>query len=282
MGVKDGDSIQVRQLDGQLMNVRYLGVYAPEQAEEVPLGIQITARHEELVGGKHVWLEVALKDGEYLRDRDGRVLAFVFLDEELTSLVQLALVEQGLAVHHLPGLVDSRLDDFAFQLSYSDQLIEGQIGAVITRQGIWSLPALHSEADVVVAAVRYWGNAEVVYIVNRGPTAIDLAHGWVLVEGDAYNRWLEGENPRNRVDFSRILGPECMLASGAALEVRSGGGIPPARRNTREGCGSDRVILNWFGYKVWENDGDAVVLCSPDKTLLSFFSYPEPWKNLRP
>jgi endonuclease YncB( thermonuclease family) len=277
--VEDGDSIAVRLPTEEILGIRYLGIYAPEPADEAALGVPVTTRHAELVHGTHVWLEVGLQDGAYLRDRDDRGLAFVFLDEERTKLVQEILVQEGLAVHHVTGLVDERLDDFALHLRYSERLIESQIEAVLARRGVWQLPEMWADRDLAVAAVKFWGRTEVVYIVNRGDSAIDVGQPWALMDRAAYDRWLEGGKPLNRLEFSAVLGPTCLLEPGGVLEVRTGPGVPAPERNTRIGCGSLRVVLNWFGRKVWGNDGDHVVLVSPDRSLWCRFSYPEPWKS---
>lgn len=133
-----------------------------------------------------------------------------------------------------------------------------------------------------MAAVKFWGEEEVVYIVNRGAVPVDLGQRWLLMDRGAHDEWLKGQNPPNDLDFSRILGPSCLLAPGGVLEVRNGPGVAVKARNTREGCGGPRVILNWFGYKVWDNDGDDVVLYVPDGRLWCRYSYPKPWKSYGP
>lgn len=276
--VKDGDSISVRLPDGPNLDVRYMAVSAPELKDE--LGPQAKDRNEVLVDGSHVWLEVEVVDGGYRWVDRGRVLAYVFLDEARSRLVQEMLISEGLATVYLPGIIDRELVPGAFPIRYADQLLAAQVEAARERRGLWQLPDFYPERDVVVAAVKFWGDVEVVYIVNRGLVAIDFGQRWVLMDKDAYEKWQKGERPLNRLEFSALLGPSCQLLPGKVLLVRNGSGIPEKDRNRVQGCGISDVVLNWFGRTVWDNDGDEVFLYGPDETLWSGFRYP--WKSDAP
>jgi micrococcal nuclease len=81
LGVVDGTTIQV-DLEGGHEDVRYLGIE--------PLGYPATRANRHLVQSKHVWLELDVP----LRDRDGRLLAYVYVGD---LMINAELVRQGYA-----------------------------------------------------------------------------------------------------------------------------------------------------------------------------------------
>lgn len=90
--VIDGDTITVA-LDGEAEDVRYIGIDTPEVDPSIGVecfGDQAGDRNEELVGGKRVRL---VFDDE-LRDRYGRLLAYVYLGERF---INAELVRGGFA-----------------------------------------------------------------------------------------------------------------------------------------------------------------------------------------
>lgn len=93
VGVVDGDTIQVR-LGERVEKVRYIGVDTPELRHptrgEEPGGREAAAVNRALVDGRRVRLELDVQE----RDRYGRLLAYVWVDERM---VNAELVRRGLA-----------------------------------------------------------------------------------------------------------------------------------------------------------------------------------------
>jgi micrococcal nuclease len=91
--VVDGDTIHV-ELDGRIEKVRYIGVNAPEihhpTKGEEPGGREAREVNRRLAEGKAVRLELDVRE----RDRNGRLLAYVFVDG---TMVNAELVRLGYA-----------------------------------------------------------------------------------------------------------------------------------------------------------------------------------------
>jgi micrococcal nuclease len=91
--VVDGDTIDVR-LGGQIETVRYIGVNTPElhhpRKGEEPGGREAAAVNRDLIAGRRVRLELDTQS----RDRHGRLLAYVWVDD---TMVNAELVRRGFA-----------------------------------------------------------------------------------------------------------------------------------------------------------------------------------------
>jgi micrococcal nuclease len=91
--VVDGDTIHVR-LGERVEKVRYIGVNTPEihhpSKGEEPGGREAAVVNRELVNGRRVRLELDAQP----RDRHGRLLAYVWVDE---TMVNAELVRRGFA-----------------------------------------------------------------------------------------------------------------------------------------------------------------------------------------
>lgn len=88
--VIDGDSIEVEK-DGQAIEVRYIGINAPEYHSEEKREADIARRKNiDLVMGKTIWMVKDVRE----KDQYGRLLRFVFVDQ---VFVNLELVRQGAA-----------------------------------------------------------------------------------------------------------------------------------------------------------------------------------------
>jgi micrococcal nuclease len=91
--IVDGDTIHV-QLGARLEKVRYIGVDTPEvhhpSKGEEPGGREATVVNRELVSGRRVRLELDAQS----RDRHGRLLAYVWVDD---TMVNAELVRRGFA-----------------------------------------------------------------------------------------------------------------------------------------------------------------------------------------
>jgi micrococcal nuclease len=120
--IVDGDT-------GELSNgesVRYLGIDTPEEGEQ--FYFDALRENSELCLDKPVRLEYDVRR----RDKYGRLLAYVFIDD--TIMVNAVLVRKGLAcVYTYP--TDQK------NMEYRSLLTMAQINARAEKRGIWSLPA---------------------------------------------------------------------------------------------------------------------------------------------
>ena len=91
--IVDGDTIHVR-VGNRIEKVRYIGVNTPEvhhpRKGEEPGGREATEVNRGLVGARHVRLETDVQ----ARDRYGRLLAYVWVDD---MMVNAELVRRGYA-----------------------------------------------------------------------------------------------------------------------------------------------------------------------------------------
>lgn len=268
--VKDGDTFKVRLPDESVIDVRYIGIDAPELEDELRLGSESQERNEEILTQGPIWLDLEPSGERFLTDRDGRVLAHVFLEEGGTALIQAQLVRDGLAMLDLRELIDRDLVPGAFPIRYVNQLIAAQIDAVSERRGLWALPEFSPSRDLVIAAIKFWGYEETVWLVNRGSTPVDLAEGWVLKDSYA----MEHEDARNVLEFRGYFRPSCKLPAGGRLRIYTGPDTPDEKRGTCTGCGTDQIELWWFGYRVWDNTGDTCFLLAPDGGQYLRYTYP--------
>jgi len=117
--VIDGDTIEV-DLKGELIVVRYLGIDSPERNK--CYSDEATAKNKALVGGKIVRLEKDQTD----KDAFGRLLRYVFLDEENIFVNEL-LIQEGYA-----EVYDSK-KDIKYQLPLSLSEIDARDG----KKGLW-------------------------------------------------------------------------------------------------------------------------------------------------
>ena len=89
--VVDGDSIKV-ELNGEIVDVRYIGINAPEYVEGTNLEAETaTNANRQIVEGKEIHLYRDVSD----TDKFGRLLRYVFQDG---IFVNLELVESGYAL----------------------------------------------------------------------------------------------------------------------------------------------------------------------------------------
>ncbi len=95
VGVVDGDTIEICCVFGKREKVRYIGVNTPETKHPrkgvEPLGKEAAEANRRLVGGQNIRLEFDVE----LRDRYGRLLAYVYLEDG--TFVNAWLVQNGYA-----------------------------------------------------------------------------------------------------------------------------------------------------------------------------------------
>ncbi|NPB08059.1 MAG: thermonuclease family protein [Aquificae bacterium] len=138
--VVDGDTVRCLLPDGKVKRVRLMGIdtletkggrKATRQARWFKGGLSTVKKYgllakdltERLVKGKKVYLEVAIRK----KDRNGRILAYLWLDPERTLMLNEILVRRGLAfVYIIPP-----------QVKYLSLLGEAQEEAQERRAGFW-------------------------------------------------------------------------------------------------------------------------------------------------
>lgn len=123
--VVDGDTVELR--DGR--RVRYLGIDTPEVRRRAgerwvydpePFGEAAMQANRDLVGGQRVRLEF----DQRLKDKYGRLLAYVYVDE---VMVNEELLRQGLAEVLI----------IQPNVRHTDRLISAEQDAKDARRGLW-------------------------------------------------------------------------------------------------------------------------------------------------
>jgi endonuclease YncB( thermonuclease family) len=258
--VLDGDSIEVFRPDGTRERVRYTAISAPELNQS--FGEEARRHNAELVAGKRIWLEWQEHKGKSTKDRNGRLLGYVYLDKGRTQPVILELVRSGHARIEIRGVSDSTPDD-DFRLKWLKELIDAQVEAVKARQGWWEKEDSYAASDLVIVFIRFWGPDEVVYIVNRGKEPVNLAEDFMLQDAEV----------KNKVSFRRLVGPgPCFLPPGGLLRVHSSRAATD-KKDLFPKTGGREMNCYWTGKPVWNNTGDEAFLKSPDGEVISKYVY---------
>lgn len=132
--VIDGDTIEI-DLHGRRERVRYIGIDTPETVHPSrgvePYGLAASAANRRLVEGREVRLEFDVEK----RDRYGRLLAYVWLDD---ILVNEWLVRNGYA----------QVATYPPNVRYVDRFLEAQRQARQGERGLWGLGSKDRESPV--------------------------------------------------------------------------------------------------------------------------------------
>lgn len=229
--VIDGDTFDVRLVDGTIDRVRIIGINSPERGE--CFADAATDALADLVSGHDVDLVADRSD----RDRFDRLLRYVEVDG---ADVGEALVRAGAAVVRVSAPDEAR----------EAALTTAQAEARDAGRGLWAPDACGS-VDPSAAALRIAElrldadgddasnpNDEWVALENDGAEPVDLA-GWGVRDESASHRFAFPDG--------FVLGP------GATVRVRSGCGDPTP------------TDLFWCesGSAIWNNDGDTAFLLDP-------------------
>jgi len=273
MSAHDGDTVSV-DFDGENQRVRYVSINAPGFKNNDCLAEEAQQRNEHLIKGQDLWLELnPTKDG-WEKDRN-RLLGHVFLspDKTQTSSVAVQLVADGYARLDVrdPNDYDIAIGE-DFDVRYAHWIIPAQIEAAAARDGWWGDCDDYVDSDVIIAAIKQWSHDEIVYIVNRGDEAIDLAAGWKLWD----EAGKEGSE-RNTLDFSDYLIDECLLPPGGLLRVHSGS-VATGRGREHTPCNEPEMDFYWTGYNIWNQGSDEGYLYDSDGNLIYHYSYPLRWE----
>lgn len=170
LGTAEAETVTVLQaIDGDTCllddgrKVRYLGINAPEKGD--PKFKEATLANNKLVGGK----EIRFENGRPRQDKDGRLLAYVFVGD---TFVNEELLRQGYAHIRRP-----------LAAKYRNLLLKSQEEARAAGRGIWAKAA---GGHIAIATVD--ADDEYIVIENRGNTPIDLT-GWTVLD-EANHRYL--------------------------------------------------------------------------------------------
>lgn len=232
--VLDGDSLEA-SIDGAVVEVRLLGINAPERSE--CWDGEAAAALVEAVG-----VEPVLIDGVGGKDRFGRTLAYLWNGNGL--LVNLELVAEG----HALSLTGDHPEAGAF--------LAAEGAAYEAGVGLWGSAACGPPApatmvlDEIVSDPpgRDYGN-EYVRLRNDGSDSLDLS-GWTI---------------RDETSSHRFVFPAgTTVAPGGTVTLRSGCGD--------DGPGS--FWWQCRGDPVWSNDGDLVLLLDRRGNVVLRHRYP--------
>jgi micrococcal nuclease len=224
--VIDGDTCLLA--DGR--RVRYLGIDAPEKGD--PQFEEATRANNKLVGGKEIRLEL----GNPRQDRDGRLLAYVFVDNDF---VNEELVRQGYAHIRRP-----------LAAKYRELFLNAQEEARTAGLGIWAkapgrnitIATVHADA---AGDDRQNLNDEFIVIKNQGNTPVDFT-GWTILDESNH----------------RYLFPSFTLPPKAKVTLRTGFG-----KNTQ------REIFWGSRRPIWNNNGDTIFLRDAEGSLILSYVY---------
>lgn len=238
--VHDGDSFVARPADGGEVDVRMIGINAPELGE--CRYAEARAALRELLAAGPVRLERDVTD----RDRYGRRLRHVrTADGRLAGEV---LVARGLALA-IPSDPD---------VAHAPELHAAQATARAAGTGMWDPAACGppvSTALAIEAVIadppgrdQFDLNGEQVVVVNRGATAVALT-GWKLRDDSTQNRYRFPDGTT--------------LPAGGRVTIHVGSGTDTP---------SD---LHWGRrYPILDNAGDTVLLLDPHGNVVSYRDVP--------
>lgn len=229
--VFDGDSLEATLVDGSPVEIRLLGINAPEGDE--CFGDRARSALEGLLGTNPLTLVADAED----TDQFGRLLRYVFADGVNVNLTMLA---EGYAL--------------AVQTGHSDEpeFVATSDAAAADGLGMWSADACGAAtADSGLTIADYVfdprgrdaddPNGEWVAIANTAPAPVDMT-GWTLRDESTQNRY--------------IFPGGFTLSGGAEVQIHSG-------------CGTDTAAdLYWCAANpVWSNGGDTIILQHPGGTI---------------
>jgi len=249
--VVDGDTIDVLITNitgtapvsvGDTVRVRYIGMNTPETKHPCKpveyFGKEASALNVSLVVSKTVYLELDAK----IWDRDGRLLAYVYLDPQGYTMVNALLVAmgfaEGAAYHNVRYMkVFQELEDAAKKL----------------KLGLWaphedSLLPVESERCFAWVSFQYQAskNGEYFTLQNTCDYAMDLT-GWTVCDNSSHTFTFP---------WGFVLSPNCQVT------IYTGVGI-----NTDE-------KLYWgLESSVWNDAGDTATLRNAAREEVDSYSY---------
>ena len=166
--VVDGDTAVMTLRGTTSERVRFIGVDTPESTiEHEPYGAEASAYTKKRLTGKRVWLQVGLEQ----RDRYGRLLAYVWLDEPRDTSDAELRAKQFNAQLLIEGY--AQLMTIPPNVDYVDSYRVFQAEARSADRGLWALPVSSSSSAASPGGSS--GASSVEYIGNRNSKKFHLA-----------------------------------------------------------------------------------------------------------
>ncbi len=235
--VIDGDTVKV-MFDGKEEKIRLIGVDTPETKHPTkgvqPYGPEASAFTKEHLEGKDIMLEFDVQE----RDRYGRLLAYVWFEDELFNA---NLVREGYA----------QVSTFPPNVKYEDTFIEAQKEAREAGKGLWGLDEYQDVEIEEPKPEPQLGNiiisdkdldVEYIELINSDDEKINL-EGWIIVS-------VKGDQ--------RFTLPLYELEERETVKIYSGN----AAKNQTDG-------IIWTTKYIWNNDGDPARLLNPNGEVVS-------------
>ncbi|MBE0418065.1 MAG: thermonuclease family protein [Coriobacteriia bacterium] len=162
--VVDGDTVEVTYEDGKVEKVRFIGVDCPESTNEVePYGQEASAYTKRELDGKTVYLET---DAE-LRDKYGRLLAYVWLEEPSSTEPGEREIRQHLFNAQLLLAGYAQLMTIPPNVKYVETYKVFQEEARNEQAGLWA-PEPEPEPEPEPKPKPPSDSSETVYVTNTG------------------------------------------------------------------------------------------------------------------
>jgi len=229
INVIDGDTIEIETGE----KVRLLGINAPEENEHYFK--EAKDRLVKLLGGKLVKLESGSED----RDRYGRLLRYIFIDD---TFINLRLVKEGYATVYIINPDEK----------YYLELKKAEKEAKSSKLGLWAGSSL---IDCIVVVVFHYDaggndnenlNDEYLTLQNKCDNSVGM------------NDWEVKDEGTNIYTFKGFV-----FGRNSKVTLYTG-------------SGSDTVDeLHWSKNRaVWNNDGDTLFLRDDKGNLVLSYSYP--------
>jgi len=140
-----------------------------------------------------------------------------------------------------------------------------------------ALKGLLFDAKVAIAAIKFWGREEAIYIINRGEDAINLADRWFLTDNAASQRKNEGKEPSGAFDFQIFFKSGYTLPPGGKLTIYTGSEISKAMNGKIKTSSESEIEVYWWrpiSTSVWNDEGDTARLYKPDGKQCFEYKYP--------
>ena len=228
--VIDGETIEVA-LGDRLEIVRYIGIGTPE----IQYPTRGTERHREaakavnarLVAGKHVQLVFDIQR----RDRQGRLLAYVYAGD---SFVNAVLVAAGYA----------EVATYPPNVRHRDAFMTGQREARLAKRGLWADPDVVNYHRIRPAGV--YGNTRLQIYFHPDDAGRNILHADAFVFFES-PRHAAAAGYRPSMDYASYAQREHKVLSGAPLPVTTGGPVGGAGLGSPGTSGSSKASPKYTG-----------------------------------
>jgi micrococcal nuclease len=237
--IKDGDTVEIEMLSGDLETVRLIGINTPESGE--CFSEDATVALAALLSDEVITMTTDVSD----RDQYGRLLRYLWLDRGV--FVNEIMVRGGFA----------QARDYPPDSLYAVEIAAAQGSAEEERIGIWAEDACGPSTGADLNVIDVYADPpgsdtdnleeEWVDIVNAGLAGISM-QGWILKDESSSHRYLFPD--------TFVIAPQTTV-------------------RVRTGCGTDdEETLYWCnGSAIWNNTGDTAFLLDPNGNIVTFYRY---------